>query len=225
MNYWKLLSRAKIENIGMNIFDIESYFGLLRCKCWWRWRILVQISDQGSVCIIRFTCRTFNILEVLLMSTIVGMRFYSLLSFPFFTGGAFLFLLFEELCLEICLTSSISLSDSVSTNCLDLLRFPFMMGLAVADFLGTTLGCCCLDTPGFLEEAAPPFFLEAAASCSESSSLIGRGLAFAFVTNPDFLFVTGVGFFLFFSDVGSFLLGLLVGLLCNNAENIKNLLL
>lgn len=137
-----------------------------------------------------------------------------LLSFPFLTGGAFLFLLFEELCLEICLTSSISLSDSVSTNCLDLLRFPFMMGLAVADFLGTTLGCCCLDTPGFLEEAAPPFFLEAAASCSESSSLIGRGLAFAFVTNPDFLFVTGVGFFLFFSDVGSFLLGLLVGLLC-----------
>ena len=153
---------------------------------------------------------------------IVGMRFYSLLSFPFFTGGAFLFLLFEELCLEICLTSSISLSDSVSTNCLDLLRFPFMMGLAVADFLGTTLGCCCLDTPGFLEEAAPPFFLEAAASCSESSSLIGRGLAFAFVTNPDFLFVTGVGFFLFFSDVGSFLLGLLVGLLCNSAENNKN---
>ena len=150
---------------------------------------------------------------------------YLLLSFPFFTGGTFLFLLFEELCLEICLTSSISLSDSVSTNCLDLLRLPFMIGLAVADFLGTTLGCC-LAAPGFLETAPPPppFFLEAAASCSESSSLMGRGLAFALVTNPDFLFVTGVGFFLFLSDVGSFLLGLLVGLLCYGRKSIKDCL-
>ena len=95
-----------------------------------------------------------------------------------------------------------------------------MMVLAVADFLGTTLGCC-LGAPGFLE-AAPPFFLDAAASCSESSSLMGRGLAFALVTNPDFLFVTGVGFFLFLSDVGSFLLGLLVGLLCNGEKSVKD---
>ena len=143
------------------------------------------------------------------------------LVFPFLTGGFLVDLLatltadlFLELvlCLEACFASSNSLSDSVSTKALDLLRplLPFRTGLAVADFLGTTFGLGGLT---FL--AAEAFFLEAAASLSVSSSLIGLGFALAFVTKPDFLFTTDFsGFFLFLSvsDV-SFLFGLLVVLL------------
>ena len=77
--------------------------------------------------------------------------------------------------------SSNSLSDSVSTNLLDLLRF-FDTGFAVADFLGTTLGG--LLGTGFLPGMF--FFFEGFISDSDSSSLMGRGLTFVFVTNPDF---------------------------------------
>ena len=55
-----------------------------------------------------------------------------------------------------------------------------------------------------------------------SSSVIGLGFAFAFVTNPDFLTTeaAATGFFLFFSaDEGSFLLGLLAGLLYNKRND------
>ena len=89
--------------------------------------------------------------------------------------------------------SSSSLSDSVSTNLFDLLRFDFVTGFAVADFLGRTLG-------GFAGTAFLPgivFFLTAPVSASESSSLIGLGLTLVLVTKPDFL--TIVGFFLVFS--------------------------
>ena len=144
----------------------------------------------------------------------------------FFTGG-FLeedtdALFFEvTLCFETCLTSSKSLSESVSTNCLDLLVLLLARGLAVADFFGTTLG---FGGEGFFD--ADDFFLEA--GVSDSSSLIGRGFALALVTNPDleldvetipdFAFFTTFCFFLFFSaEEGSsfsFFLGLLAGLLC-----------
>ena len=142
----------------------------------------------------------------------------------FFTGG-FLeedtdALFFEvTLCFETCLTSSKSLSESVSTNCLDLLVLLLARGLAVADFFGTTLG---FGGEGFFD--ADDFFLEA--GVSDSSSLIGRGFALALVTNPDleletnpdFAHFTTFCFFLFFSaEEGSsfsFFLGLLAGLLC-----------
>ena len=118
----------------------------------------------------------------------------------------------ECLGLGLIFRSSRSLSSvSVSINFLDLL-LPTLLslaaGLAVADFFGTTLG---FDAAGFLLLFDGFFFW----SGSVSSSLIGLGLALGFVTKPDFLFVTG--FFLFFSaDDGSFsfLLGLLMGLLC-----------
>ena len=135
----------------------------------------------------------------------------------FFTGGLFVdtaALFFEvTLCFETCFTSSNSLSESVSTNCFDLLVLLLARGLAVADFLGTTLGG--LGGEGFFE--AEGFFLEAGVSFSISSSLIGRGFALALVTNPDFAFFTTFCFFLFFSAEGtsfSFFLGLLAGLLC-----------
>ena len=79
--------------------------------------------------------------------------------------------------------SSSSLSDSVSTNLFDLLRLDFDTGFAVADFLGTTLGG--LLGTGFLPRIF--FFFAGFISDSESSSLIGRGLTFVLVTNPDFL--------------------------------------
>ena len=106
--------------------------------------------------------------------------------------------------------SSSSLSDSVSINFLDLeLGWSLPTGLAVADFLGTTLDLEAAALVGCFFDA-PGFFLT---SVSESSSLFCLGLALALVTNPDFLMT---GFFLFFSADGgsfSFLLGLLVGLL------------
>ena len=71
----------------------------------------------------------------------------------------------------------------MSINLLDLLRFDFDTGFAVADFLGTTLGG--LLGAGFLPRIF--FFLVGFISNSESSSLIGRGLTFVLVTNPDFL--------------------------------------
>jgi len=128
-------------------------------------------------------------------------------------------LFFEvTLCFETCLTSSNSLSESVSTNCLDLLVLFLARGLAVADFFGTTLG---FWGEGFFD--ADDFFFEA--GVSDSSSLIGRGFALALVTNPDleldvetnpdFAFFTTFCFFLFFSaeEGSSFFLGLLAGLL------------
>ena len=137
----------------------------------------------------------------------------------FFTGG-FLEEDTDALFFETCLTSSKSLSESVSTNCLDLLVLLLARGLAVADFFGTTLG---FGGEGFFD--ADDFFLEA--GVSDSSSLIGRGFAFALVTNPDFplelvtnpdfAFFTTFCFFLFFSAEGtsfSFFLGLFAGLLC-----------
>ena len=155
------------------------------------------------------------------------------LVFPgFFTGGFLeedaeaevLFLEAVLCCFETCLTSSNSLSESVSTNCLDLLVLLLARGFAVADFFGTTLG---LGREGFFDAEAEGFFLEAGVSFSDSSSLIGRGFAFALVTNPDFplelvtnpdfAFFTTFCFFLFFSAEGtsfSFFLGLFAGLLC-----------
>ena len=133
-------------------------------------------------------------------------------------------LFFEvTLCFETCLTSSNSLSESVSTNCLDLLVLLLARGLAVADFFGTTLG---FWGEGFFD--ADDFFLEA--GVSDSSSLIGRGFALALVTNPDleldvetnpdFAFFTTFCFFLFFSaeEGSSFFLGLLAGLLCKRSK-------
>lgn len=112
------------------------------------------------------------------------------------------------------MADSNSLSESVSTNCFDLLVLLLARGLAVADFLGTTLGFGGLC----FFEADDGFFLEDVVSFSDSSSLIGRGFALAFVTNPDFAFFTKVCFFLFFSAEEtsfSFRLGLFAGLLCN----------
>lgn len=132
----------------------------------------------------------------------------------FFTGGFLVdteALFFEVLlCFETCLTSSNSLSVSVSTNCLDLLALLLERGLAVADFFGTTLG---FGREGFFD--AEGFFFAAGVSLSDSSSLIGRGFAFALVTNPDLAFFITFCFFLFFSADGiSFFFGLFAGLLC-----------
>ena len=99
-------------------------------------------------------------------------------------------------------------SVSVSMYCLLLAgadEFPFDIGLAVADFLGTTLGAGGRD---FLDD----FFF------GISSSSIGR--ADLFTTNPDFLFLSCLSlslsadlfFFAFSAELGgAALAGLLIG--------------
>ena len=115
--------------------------------------------------------------------------------------------LMEVFCFDLFSLVSVSLSDSVSINFLDLLTFVLDTGFAVADFLGTTLGFA--GKAVFLADEACFFLAKLSLSCS--SSVMGLGLALALVTNPDFF--TTTGFFLFFSDDdGSFLLGLFTGL-------------
>ena len=107
--------------------------------------------------------------------------------------------------------SSASLSDSVSMYFLDLmleLKPPFRIVLAVADFLGTTLGF----GGGMGAFFGKVFFLAGVMSDSDSSFEIGLGGALLLVTNPDFFMEP---FFLFFSaDESSFSFGLLTGLGC-----------